>query len=563
VDAWAVSDRTVVPNVISGGIGVYEAADLSTSWQYRAKATNLWSHAGHHQLSYGLDYEHLDYSQLNQRTGPTFTTPTGVQTATGAQIQILPDPNFGAIYRVTRANLNTERDTTQNYGALFVEDSWQIGNHLTISPGVRYEQEKLAGTVVQDFSLKNNWAPRIGAAWDPSGAGRAKIFGSYGRYYARIPNDLAARSLSIDATITADYFDSQLTHPIPDGVLAGPVDSQTGTHYTLLGGSPDNIDPNAKLSYYNEYIVGGESDLHHNLVVGARYIHRDIGRVLEDVQPFPVVATDLGIPGAATADYTITNPGPNTAVLGDLGASFEAPVHNYNAVELTAEKRMASNWSLQGSYRWSRLTGTYEGFYRDDNGQSDPGITSLYDFPTNDPSYTAIGVPQFGYRGDIRFLGDLGSGPLPLDRPHQAKLYGSYQLHMGLNLAAGLNMSSGKPLTALAANPVYQNGGEIPLTARGGGFQTSDGFLTRTPFTTIVDGQASYTLKLHGRRDILFVADAFNLFNRQTVTDYNNWFESTFGSLNPDFGQAGASSVIRGQQLLPPREVRVGVRLDF
>jgi len=101
------------------------------------------------------------------------------------------------------------------------------------------------------------------------------------------------------------------------------------------------------------------------------------------------------------------------------------------------------------------------------------------------------------------------------------------------------------------------------LTARGGGFQTSDGFLTRTPFTTIVDGQASYTLKLHGRRDILFVADAFNLFNRQTVTDYNNWFESTFGSLNPDFGQAGASSVIRGQQLLPPREVRVGIRLDF
>ena len=55
-----------------------------------------------------------------------------------------------------------------------------------------------------------------------------------------------------------------------------------------------------------------------------------------------------------------------------------------------------------GSYRWSRLWGTYEGFYRDDNGQSDPGIGSLFDFPTNDPSYTAIGVPQFGYRGDVR-----------------------------------------------------------------------------------------------------------------------------------------------------------------
>jgi hypothetical protein len=76
-------------------------------------------------------------------------------------------------------------------------------------------------------------------------------------------------------------------------------------------------------------------------------------------------------------------------------------------------------------------------------------------------------------------------------------------------------------------------------------------------------GNASYTLKLGGRRDILLVADVFNLFNQQTVTDYNNWFESTFGSLNPDFGQAGASSVVAGQQLLAPRQLRIGVRLDF
>ena len=82
------------------------------------------------------------------------------------------------------------------------------------------------------------------------------------------------------------------------------------------------------------------------------------------------------------------------------------------------------------SYRWSRLRGNFEGFYRDDNGQSDPGISSLYDFPTNDPTYTSIGVPQFGYPGDIRFLGDP-NGILPLDRPHQVKLYGNYIVRQG------------------------------------------------------------------------------------------------------------------------------------
>jgi hypothetical protein len=113
-----------------------------------------------------------------------------------------------------------------------------------------------------------------------------------------------------------------------------------------------------------------------------------------------MVAYDLGLPGLDSVEYFVTNVDHNTAVTtfpGLPAAHFEDPVHHYDAVEITADKRLSNNWSLQSSYRWSRLWGNFEGFYRDDNGQSDPGWTSLYDFPTNDPSYTAIGVPQFGY----------------------------------------------------------------------------------------------------------------------------------------------------------------------
>ena len=52
------------------------------------------------------------------------------------------------------------------------------------------------------------------------------------------------------------------------------------------------------------------------------------------------------------------------------------------------DRRFTNNWMLLASYRYSRLRGNYEGFFREDNGQSDPGITSLYDFPTNDPNFT-------------------------------------------------------------------------------------------------------------------------------------------------------------------------------
>jgi hypothetical protein len=208
------------------------------------------------------------------------------------------------------------------------------------------------------------------------------------------------------------------------------------------------------------------------------------------------------------------------------------------------------------------LFGTYEGFYRDDNGQSDPGITSLFDFPTNDPSYVSLGR-QFGYRGDIRFLGAAGAGPLPLDRPHQVKLFGNYALDVGLNVGAGFVVSSGRPLTALAANPSYTNGGEIPETPRGAGFQTVDGFRTRTPYLFDTSLHADYGFRIGpNQRRVVLIADVFNLFNTQRVTDYNNYTENSFGSLNPDFGQQ-YSPILGLPGFQTPRQARVGARLEF
>jgi hypothetical protein len=553
VDQWSVTDDTVEPHQPSGGIGFYEVGNQSTNWQYGAKATNL---IGDHQIRYGVLAEHLDYLNTINRTGPVFTLPNGTPTSTGAEIEILPDPAYGEIYRVTRANTSNVRDTSQNYTSLFVQDTWRVGARLTINPGLRYEHQSLTGTLA-DLSLGNEWAPRIGATWDPTGQDRTKIYGSWGRFYTRVPNDLAARALSADAGVSrADYFDASLTQPVPDGTLA----ADTTAHFLQQGTSSDVIDPSVKAMFVNEVLTGVEFEARPGLNVGVRYIHRDIPRVLEDVQPFPIVAFDQGLPGTQSIDYVLTNPGPSTSVQGDLGAAFETPIHRYNAVEITADKRLANHWALQASYRYSRLRGTYEGFYRDDNGQSDPGISSLFDFPTNDPTYTSIGVPQFGYRGDVRYLGALGAGPLPLDRPHEIKAFGNYAFDMGLNLGAGFSVSSGKPLTALAANPVYDSPGEIPESVRGAGFETVDGFLTRTPTQYDTAVHADYRFKVGHGEHVALLADVFNLFNRQIPLDYDPNTETTFGVVNPDFGQASRFNL---SQLETPRQIRIGLRYEF
>jgi len=555
-NAFQISNTTVVPNVISGGIGFYEAGNEGINLQYQAKSTHIF---GGHQIRYGVLYEDVQYNNVNQYTGPTFTLSNGQTTSTGASVQVLADPTLGQIYRVTRANLNPGRDTTQQYTSFFAQETWRVGNRLTIRPGIRYEQQKLVGTL-SDFTWDGNWAPRIGATYDLLGNGRSKLYANWGRFYSRVPNDLAARALSADAGVTrADYYDAALTQFIPEGEVAGPAGDTV--HLRFAGLSPSEFDPNSKSTYLDETLVGFEFEPFTNMNVGARWVHRRFGRILEDVGTVPMLGFFL--PGGGdSVEYFITNPGPQTPVVPIEGfdISFENAIHEYDALELTAEKRFGNNWGLQTSYRWSRLYGTFEGFFRNDNGQSDPGITSLYDFPTNDPSYAAIGVPEFGFRGDIRYLGSAGAGPLPTDRPHQFKVYGNYSMNWGLNLGAGVQLSSGIPLTALAANPYYENEGEIPEGPRGSGIQTVDGFRTRTPFTSDVNLHADYGLRLGANRRVVLLADVFNLLNQQRATGYDQDTESTFGALNPDYGQP---VIARVPQFQTPFQVRFGARFEF
>jgi len=372
------------------------------------------------------------------------------------------------------------------------------------------------------------------------------------------------RALNADAGVSrVDYFDANLTQPIPDGVRAGNVTN----HFILAGQSASIIDPKANSTYEDELVGGFETQVARNVNVGVRYIHRTIPRVLEDNAQAPVVAYELGLPGLSSVEYVITNPRPGNPVMLQIpGVGLiqqEAPIHKYNAVEVTASKAFSDNWGLVASYRWSKLEGNFEGFFRNDNGQSDPAITSLFDFPIDDPSYTQIGVPQFGFKGDIRFQGcALGCGVLPNDRTHQVKLYANYTWS-NLDVGVGFNAGSGRPLTNLAANPVYDNAGEIPVTVRGGGIQTVDGFLKRAPAEVTFDGHLDYSIKIGGERKLTLLADGFNLFNRQEPLDYDYCSESSFTVNNPDFGKPSDGCVSHVPSFSLPRSIRVGARIEW
>jgi len=595
VDEWQRSDRTVTPFVNTGGIGFYESDLPGQNWQYALKSTNIVNAGGTHQIRYGIQFEDIEYTRGINRTGPTFTLPNGTPTTTGGLVYTMPAPELpsGRYYYVVRANFGPNPLTTQKYINWFAQDTWQVNNNLTIKAGVRWEKQTLKGSeavplcfddetsvgssavglggngnpIACEYSWSDNWSPRLGAIYDIGGNGKTKLYANWGRFYAKIPNDLAARAMSADSGVTrADYFDANLTQPIPNGVVAGGVTN----HYIVAGLHPAYIKEGTTSTYTDEFLTGFEFEAAPSLNLGVRYIHRNLSTVLEDYAPVTPVDYYLGTAaGSGSVEYIIDNITSALVTADSTGegvprSAFEDPVHKYHAVEVTATKAFSNNWGLFASYRWAKLSGDFEGFFRSDNGQSDPSITSLFDFPTNDPSYTQIGTPEFGFLGDIRYQGStLGTAPLPNNRRHQFKLYGNYAFG-DLNLGLGADLGSGRILTALAANPAYGNAGEIPLTLRGGGIDTNaDGFLESTDWETVINLHADYTFRLNQSQRIMLIADVFNLLNSQDPLWYDVDLESGFGSTNPNYGYAANGGSSRASGFRAPTSVRFGARFEW
>jgi len=371
--------------------------------------------------------------------------------------------------------------------------------------GLRWEQETLFGNL-SSFRWRDNWAPRVHVTTDPTHDGKTKGSFSYGRFFGKVPNDLAVRALSSEVTYSIDYPLSSVDISDPNNPrIIGP---QSGA--ISFGDQPTVIDPNSKLTFQDEYVTSLEREVIPTLNVGVTYMHRTLGRTLEDVALSPYsAAVDSGEFG----NYYITNPSP---ALG-----FPNPSRKYDAVTLKASRRFTDRWQILSSYTWSRLRGNYEGYYRRDNGQSDPFITSLFDFPyLKDPTI-------FKYM--------IEDGLLPNDRTHVFNAFGSYRLPSDLNLGMSLTIQSGTPITKLGYNKAYETPGEIALESRGAS--------GRTPSTGDIGLHVDYPLRVASGSKVLVVLDVFNLLNHQKAQEVDQNFELN-GIVNPDpslHGPGGAS----------------------
>ena len=172
--------------------------------------------------------------------------------------------------------------------SLYVQDTWTLGNRVTLNLGVRTEKETIPSfrTDIQEkafeFGFGKKIAPRLGATFDVLGNGRLKAFGSWGRYYDWVKYELARGSFGGDTWLvnyrsldTLDVNSLSLAN-MPGRDLWGGARDRRVPNF-------DTIDPNLKPMFQDSTNAGLEYQLNSTTAIGVNYVHNKLTRVIEDV----------------------------------------------------------------------------------------------------------------------------------------------------------------------------------------------------------------------------------------------------------------------------------------
>ncbi|MDD8020755.1 MAG: carboxypeptidase regulatory-like domain-containing protein [Acidobacteriota bacterium] len=399
-----------------------------------------------------------------------------------------------------------------NRWALYLQDSWTIGQRVTINYGVRAESEYIPSYATGNpdfenlkpikFNLTDKIAPRVGIVYDVFGDSSLKLFGSFGLFYDVMKLQMASGSYGGFKWKSTYYkLDTYKWNEIgvvsdayPEGFYPGDFLLDTPSHcFDFRAPSFESTDPNMKPMSQMEVSLGAEKKLGENLALSVRGVYKHLLWAIEDI--------GFVFPGGEGEVYFTSNPGG--AFINDMyeygrengWLPVNAPdcpkaKREYWGLNIALDKRFSNNWLGGFSYTLSRLTGNYSGLASgDEYGRTDPNTERYFD------------LWYLAYDIDL----DPIDGPMPGDRTHYFKAYGSYVFPFGLTLGAVLNAMSGVPTSTEWAMDVQ---GYMPYNRNN---------LGRSPFLWYVNFYMSYDFKLGGKTRMQVNLSVDNIFNIDTA----------------------------------------------
>jgi hypothetical protein len=291
-----------------------------------------WIH-GHHALRIGYDYNHVgdDLEGMNGENGAySYATlldfisdMLSPNSCDGSTTSVGPYPCYTR-YRQTLGDSNWWFDTA-DYAA-FAADEWKPGRNVTLTLGLRWDEERLPNTnpalvntaIAETVKLPHNrddFGPRGAFGWDIFGRGSTVFRSGFGLYYARVPNATVFSALT--STGNANSPRTYSWRPMDAGAPPFPyVFASNETPYTDPR-APDQQSTAPEVAYFDH-----------------RFRHPEIDEAQLSLEQTLGHRTLLTITGMATNGHDLTqflDRNIDLSAVADMFYAVKAPGNQGNA----------------------------------------------------------------------------------------------------------------------------------------------------------------------------------------------------------------------------------------
>ncbi|MBZ5513453.1 MAG: TonB-dependent receptor [Acidobacteriia bacterium] len=591
-----------VPGITSYGMGFSGPTFLQTNGEWRNVLS--WNR-GRHAFKFGGNFGHDDGWGSGVAFGPEWTRY--FYGFNNMYDLALDDP-------FSESNYGFDPKTGKQYGpsflpvfqrlGFFAQDEWKAKSNLTITLGLRweyffipYEQHKPKSlfsrlvlgsgsdwnsmisnaSIIQASPLAskdlNNFAPRLGIAWDPTGKGKMSVRAGAGIFYDRAAGQFfhdCCTQLPVFGIIQASKnvpagpqpvfglgtsTSAPYGYPPMTGITFG-LDSHGGLIGAKSGISPWN--PNLRTQYSENWFVGLQYAFTNNWTVEGNYVGSSGRKLYQgyDVNRFDGDLLDGTLdrlnPSFASIDYGQSN-----------GKSY------YHGANLTVKKRFSRGLDFQAAYTVGKAHDTASSFGTGLNvvdmsnlalnyGLSDFDVrhkiaaSFVYDIPG--PKRTgfvgklgggwqagAVVILQKGLPYTVRCTNNFASGcdynadGFNYDFPMEPA-FGTFKTGSKQDFLSGIFKASDFPAPSLG-----QEGNLSRNTYIGPGYANTD-------FNLVKNTNIPWLWKDEAAK-IQFRAEFFNLFNRVNLQ-------------NPD-GSLTSGTFGRSTSVFPARNIQFGLKLIF
>jgi hypothetical protein len=437
--------------------------------------------------------------------------------------------------------------------ALFVQDDWRPSPRVTVRYGARYQYQQWADvphriTGYSDMyrfpTDRNDFAPRVAAAWNIAGDRQTTIHGAYGIFHDKQIRAVQTVPVILDGNAHVRTLVARFPSPLVAAAWNAPGHRLPEASAGAFPSLEFAVDPDLRTPYAHHVSAGLDHELVAALRLSANFIRvrgfNQVGTI--DYNPqIPSLGANRrpldvnGVPGTSASVLQYTS----------FGETW------YRGVVLALDKRYGERHQWMASYTLSKAedssTDFQSAFMPQQNGRG------------RDQANPA-GVP-------IAFDPRSERGPSTQDQRHRFVFSGFFSAPGRVMASSIITIASGRPYTVLAGadlNGDGDGGAFPPDRARRSPADeaTSVGRNSATaPAQLVVDVRISRRFS-RGRVAVEGVCDAFNLFNRTNFVETNNT-SSAFVFGTGRYPEEPLPAFGRFTQAGPPRQVQFGLRLSF